>query len=50
MGNDILDWLSKAGFGDALLAREPLIGIKRVELENIEQDYQDKLLDQRVRK
>jgi hypothetical protein len=48
VGKEVLDWLSDAGPGTALLAREPLLGLKRVELENIAQEYQDKLLDQRV--
>ena len=30
-------------------AREPAFGIKRVELQNLLQDYRDKLLDQKVK-
>jgi chromosome segregation ATPase len=34
---------------DAVAAREPAFGIKRVELQNLLQDYRDKLLDQKVK-
>jgi hypothetical protein len=50
VGKSILDWLNKAGPGTALAAREPFLGLKRVELENTAQDYEDKLLEQRIRR
>jgi chromosome segregation ATPase len=34
---------------DAIAAREPVFGIKRVELQNLLQDYRDKILDQKVK-
>jgi hypothetical protein len=49
VGRDIIDWLSRKGFGEALAAREPFLGLKRVELENVAQDFEDKLLEQRAR-
>jgi chromosome segregation ATPase len=49
VGKDVIDWLSNLGFGAALAAREPFLGLKRVELENVAQDYEDRLLDQRVK-
>jgi septal ring factor EnvC (AmiA/AmiB activator) len=49
VGKEIIDWLSKVGVGGALAAREPLLGLKRVELENAAQDYADKLLDQKAK-
>ncbi len=49
VGKDIIDWLSNVGVGAALAAREPFLGLKRVELENTAQDYQDKLLEQKVK-
>ncbi len=49
VGKDIIDWLSNVGMGAALLAREPFLGLKRVELENLAQDYEDKLLEQKVK-
>jgi predicted nucleic acid-binding Zn-ribbon protein len=49
VGKDIIDWLSRKGFGAALAAREPFLGLKRVELENTAQDYEDKLLEQKAR-
>jgi hypothetical protein len=35
--------------GDALLGVvDPIFGFKRVQLENLAQDYQDRLLEQRI--
>lgn len=48
VGNEILARYASMDFRDALGAREPFIGVKRVELQNLVQDYQDKLLDQKV--
>lgn len=48
LGNDILDRYEKFNFGDALFAKEPFIGASRVKLENLVQDYKNKLLDQAV--
>jgi hypothetical protein len=48
VGKDVFDWLSRLGFGTALRAREPFLGLKRVELENAAQDYEDKLYEQRL--
>ncbi len=44
-GNDILDAYQKFDMGDAIGANEPLIGIKRVELENEAQGFDDRLHD-----
>jgi chromosome segregation ATPase len=49
VGKDIIDWLSKVGVGTALAAREPFLGVKRVELENVAQGYEDKLLEQKAK-
>jgi len=46
--SEILQRYEKFGLGDALMAREPLIGITRVKLQNLVQDYQDKLQSDRV--
>jgi chromosome segregation ATPase len=48
LGNEILDRYAKFSLGEQFLAREPFIGRTRVELENLVQDYQDKLLNQRA--
>jgi len=48
VGGEILDRYAGVGPGDSLAVREPFIGVKRVELQNLVQDYRDKLLDQRV--
>ena len=45
LGREILDAYSKFGFNAAFFANEPFIGMKRVELENIAQDYGDRLYD-----
>lgn len=49
VGKDVIDWLSNVGVVAALAAREPFLGLKRVELENAAQDYEDKLLEQKVK-
>lgn len=49
LGNEILKRYERFGLGDALAAKEPFTGITRVKLENLVQDYQDKLADQRVK-
>jgi len=48
IGSELLSRFENLDFGDILTAREPFIGMKRVELENLVQDYRDKLLDQKV--
>jgi chromosome segregation ATPase len=50
VGKDIIDWLSRVGVGAALAAREPVLGLKRVELENAAQDHEDALIEQRIRR
>jgi chromosome segregation ATPase len=49
LGNEILTRYERFGLGDALAAKEPFTGVARVKLENLVQDYQDKLADQRAR-
>ena len=48
LGNEILTRYEKFGLGEALGAKEPFVGIKRVTLQNLVQDYQDKLSEQRI--
>src|SRR6266849_3812996 len=48
-GNEILTRYEHFGLGDALAAKEPFIGIARVKLENLVQDYQDKLTDEKIK-
>jgi len=50
LGNEILERYEKFGLGTALTAREPFTGLTRTKLENLVQDYQDKLSDQTVTK
>lgn len=49
LSNEILARYEKFGLGDALAAREPFTGITRVKLENLVQDYSDKIADQRIK-
>jgi hypothetical protein len=50
VANDILHLYKTQGFRSLLLASyEPLLGLKKVELENTIQDYEDKILDQKYR-
>lgn len=47
LGNEILTRYEKFSLGDALAAKEPFVGTTRVKLENLVQDYQDKLIAQK---
>ena len=49
LGNEILSRYEEFSLGNALRAKEPFVGSARTKLENLVQDYQDKLADQRVR-
>jgi hypothetical protein len=49
VGNEVLDRYEKFGLGDALTAREPFVGLTKVKFQNLVQDYQDKLSDQKVK-
>jgi DNA repair exonuclease SbcCD ATPase subunit len=48
VGNEILDRWQETGWADILAAKEPFLGLKRVELENLAQDEADRLLDNRL--
>jgi chromosome segregation ATPase len=47
--NEILTRYERFGLGDALDAKEPFVGSRRVYLQTLVQDYKDKLLDQTVK-
>lgn len=49
IGNEILARYEGFGLGTALTAREPFIGTTRVKLQNLFQDYSDKLADERIK-
>lgn len=49
VGTDILNKLDDDDFVDKILRHEPFTGLARVKLDNIVQDYQDKMRDQRVK-
>ena len=50
VGNQILTRYEEFSLGNALRAKEPFVGLTRTKLENLVQDYQDKLDNQRLRK
>jgi chromosome segregation ATPase len=47
--NEILTRYEKFSLGEALSAREPFVGSTRAKLENLVQDFQDKLSENRVK-
>jgi len=47
-GSEILDRYQNYSLGDALAAKEPFIGITRAKLQELVQDYKDKLLAQKI--
>jgi chromosome segregation ATPase len=47
-GLEIINRYEKFGLGDAILAREPFVGSSRVKFQNLIQNDQDKLTDQRI--
>jgi septal ring factor EnvC (AmiA/AmiB activator) len=49
LGKEILNRYEKFGLGTALTAREPFVGVTRVKLENLVQEYSDKLTDQQIK-
>ena len=49
LGKEVLGRYEKVGLGEQFLAREPFVGRTRVALENLVQDYDDKLSDQRAK-
>ncbi len=46
LANEILTRYEKFGLGEALEAKEPFVGLSRVKLETLVQDYKNKILDQ----
>jgi hypothetical protein len=48
VSSEVLDKYAAMDIGDALGSREPFVGTKRVEIQNIVQAYKDKLLDQKA--
>ncbi|MDY0242301.1 MAG: hypothetical protein RBR34_08995 [Rhodospirillaceae bacterium] len=44
--NEILGKLKNISVADAMAAHEPFVGMKKVELQNLAQDAEDKILDQ----
>ena len=49
VANEILTRYEEFSLGNAIRAKEPFIGLTRTKLENLVQDYQDKILEQRAK-
>ncbi|MEO6739413.1 MAG: hypothetical protein ABIP20_04120 [Chthoniobacteraceae bacterium] len=49
IGNEILTRYEKFGFGTAITAREPFVGITRARLETLIEEYGGKLAEQRLK-
>jgi len=49
LGLEVIRRYEKFGLGDAISAREPFIGATRVKFQNLVQDYQDKLTEQKIK-
>ena len=47
--SEILKRYEHFGLGEALAAKEPFVGVTRVKLENLVQEYEDRLAGQRIR-
>ena len=50
VGRELLGRYRDVHFSDRLLAREPATGIKRVDVQNVLQDYGDRILDEELLK
>jgi chromosome segregation ATPase len=48
VGRELLQRYEGVTVGETIVTREPLIGLRRVEIQNLLQDYNDKILDQKV--
>jgi hypothetical protein len=47
-GNELLHEYRALTIGDQIAAREPVLGLRRVDVQNKLQDTHDKLLEQKV--
>ena len=47
-GRELLQHYEGVTFGDQILAQEPWIGVRRVQIQNLLQDYGDRILNQKV--
>ena len=48
VGRELLHKYEGVSFGDMVVIADPLVGARRVEVQNLLQDYDDKLLEQKV--
>jgi chromosome segregation ATPase len=48
VGRELLDRYANLSIGEMIVAREPVLALRRVEIQNLLQDYRDKVLEQKV--
>jgi chromosome segregation ATPase len=48
VGRELLHKYEGVSFGDMVVIADPLVGARRIEVQNLLQDYDDKLLEQKV--
>ena len=48
LGSEVLTRYEKFSLGDAITAKEPFVGVTRVKLENLVQEYEDKMAAQKI--
>lgn len=48
IGRELMGRYESVTFGDVVVANEPLLGFRRVEIQNLLQDYGDRILNQKI--
>jgi DNA repair exonuclease SbcCD ATPase subunit len=48
VGRELMGRYESVTFGDVVVANEPLLGFRRVEIQNLLQDYGDRILNQKI--
>jgi chromosome segregation ATPase len=48
VGRELVGRYESVTFGDVVVANEPLLGFRRVEIQNLLQDYGDRILNQKI--
>jgi hypothetical protein len=48
IGHDLMGRYESVTFGEVVVADELLLGVRRVEIQNLLQDYGDRILNQKI--
>jgi hypothetical protein len=48
VGRELMGRYESVTFGDVVVANEPLLGFRRVEIQNLLHDYGDRILNQKI--